>query len=310
MKKRALITGINGFVGSYLAQHLREEGWEVFGLGIIPDDGVIPCDITDRAQVDRVLEDTAPVSHVFHLAAQTFVPAANEHPQDTMAINYGGTVNLLQSLASTSPETRFVYISSADAYGPPQYLPMDERHPLNPPNAYAISKAAADHYCAFFTKASDVPVIRMRPFNHSGPGQSDQFVLPSFARQIADIELGKQPPVIKVGNLDAARDFLHVHDVVRAYALAAQHAENGAVFNVCSGSPFRIQEALDALLAKAKVSITVEPDPARMRPTDVPEVRGDASTLHQATGWEAKYRFEDLLDDLLEYWRKQCDGGS
>ncbi len=310
MKKRALITGINGFVGTYLKNHLIQNNWEVIGLGIVEEEGVIPCDITDRNQIRDVFENSGEISHVFHLAAQTFVPTANEVPLDTMNTNYGGTVNLLQILNAVSPETRFIYISSADAYGPPLYLPVDEKHPLNPPNAYAISKAAADHYCSFFHKATNMHVITMRPFNHTGPGQSEQFVLSNFAKQIAAIEAGMKPPVMQVGNLDAARDFLHVQDVVRAYVLAAEQAEGGTVFNVCSGRSNRIQDALEMLLAHATVHITIEQDPTRMRPADVKDVHGDAEALTQATGWFPEHSFDMLLQDLLTYWRNIIGGNT
>ena len=303
MRKRALITGINGFVGTYLKNYLIQCNWDVIGLGIVQEEGVIPCDITDRKQILDVFENSGEISHVFHLAAQTFVPTANDAPLDTMNINYGGTVNLLQTLKMVSPETRFIYISSADIYGPPLYLPVDEKHPLNPPNAYAISKAAADQYCSFFYKATNMHVVSMRPFNHSGPGQSDQFVLSNFAKQIAVIEAGLKPPVIQVGNLDAARDFLHVQDVVRAYMLAAEQADSGTVFNVCSGRSNRIQDALNFMIEHAKLPVTVEKDPDRMRPTDVKDVRGNAEMLTQATGWLPEHSFDMLLQDLLTYWR-------
>lgn len=303
MSGRALITGAAGFVGRRLATHLRAQGWEVVCTGYpAPEEG-LSCDFRDRDSVDSMVARAGEVTHVFHLAAITFVPQAEEDPALAMAVNLTGTIHLCEALRRIPNPPRLLFVGSSDAYGPPQSLPVTEEHPLNPGNAYAISKAAADHYCRRIGRPGVLDCIRLRPFNHTGPGQSDVFVLSSFARQIAAVEAGRQEPILRVGNLDAARDFLHVNDVLRAYELSALHAPPREAYNICSGHSVRIQEALDALLAMSGAAIEVQEDPARMRPSDVPEVRGSHDKLTAATGWRPEIPLETTLRDLLHYWR-------
>jgi len=303
MSGRALVTGAAGFVGQLLCEHLRESGWDVVRSSDGAHDGMLACDIRERAQVDALLEQAGHCTHVFHLAALAFVPLANRKPDTVMAVNLQGTIHLAQALSDHAWDTRLLYIGSADAYGPPRSLPMDESHPLDPQNPYAISKAAADQYCRFQSKTSKLEIVRLRPFNHSGAGQDAQFVLPSFARQIAEIEAGQAEPVLRVGNLEAARDFSHVRDIVRGYALAALKGRPGEAYNLCSGRAHTIQSALDALLAMTGAEIRVEPDPARMRPVDVPRVEGSYRKFESHTAWMPEISFETLLRDLLLSWR-------
>ena len=176
---------------------------------------------------------------------------------------------------------------------------------MNPKNPYAISKAAADHYCGFLHEAGALDVVRVRPFNHAGAGQPDVFVLSNFARQVAGIESGRLAPVLRVGNLDARRDFSHVSDVVRAYEAIALQGEAGEVYNVCSGQAPRIHDAVDKLLQLCRVAIRVEPDPSRLRTVDVSEVRGSHEKLKARTGWQPELSFERVLLDLLNHWRQQ-----
>jgi GDP-4-dehydro-6-deoxy-D-mannose reductase len=303
MSRRALITGATGFVGRILTAHLAERGWDTVGWGYPPGPDALPCDLSDRDQVRAAFAQSGQVTHVFHLAALTFVPDALRAPAAAMRVNYEGTVNLAETLCAESPESRLIYVGSAEVYGPPQSLPVTEDHPLRPANPYAISKAAADHYCAYLTRSGALDVVRMRPFNHSGPGQSDQFVLSSFARQVAEIEAGHHESILRVGNLASARDFLHVNDVVRAYERAALQGRTGEAYNICSGRAWRIQEALDILLRLSRVPITVFEDPERLRPVDVPEVYGSHAKLTTDTGWTPALPFEQLLEELLDAWR-------
>lgn len=303
MTRRALITGAAGFVGQRLAAYLQGQGWDVIGSGYPAAGGMIPCDIRDGASVARMVAEAGAVTHVFHLAAIAFVPEAERNPALAMEVNLNGTIHLCEALGQATNPPRLLFIGSSDAYGPPQSLPVTEVHPLAPANAYAISKAAADHYCAHVVRARGLDCVRLRPFNHTGPGQSEHFVLSSFARQIAAIEAGQHAPFVEVGNLDAARDFLHVDDVIRAYALAATDATAGEAYNICSGRAIRIQEALERLLAMSTVPIAVQQDSARLRPSDVPEVRGSHEKFTAATGWRPEIEFETLLRDLLAYWR-------
>ena len=302
---RALITGAAGFVGTALREFLRGQGWETVCTDLRTPDGDdwCACDIGDRHQAIRMMDWAGPVTHVFHLAAVTFVPTAGRDAARTFQINLLGSCHVAACLGEASSQARLVYIGSSEVYGPPQSLPLTEEHPLNPANPYAISKAAADRYCAFLHNSEKMDVVIMRPFNHSGAGQSDHFVLSSFAHQVAQIEAGRFEPVLRVGNLAAKRDFLHVNDVVRAYELAALKGESGEAYNVCSGRAVAIGEAVDKLLAMSSADIRIETDSKRMRAVDVPEARGSHDKLTARTGWEPLTSFDGLLRDLLEYWR-------
>ncbi len=303
MSRRALVTGAGGFVGTRLTRHLEGQGWEVVRSGHPAVAGMLPCDFQDDAAVRALVADAGALTHVFHLAAIAFVPDAERDPVRAMDVNLNGTIRLCTALRDMAAPPRLIFIGSSEIYGPPQSLPMTEDHPVNPGNAYAISKAAADHYCAYFSRVRALDIVRMRPFNHAGPGQADSYVLSSFARQVAEIEAGLRPPVLETGNLEAARDFLHVDDVLRAYEAAALHAHGGEAFNVCSGQAQRIQSALDQFLAMSSATIDVRHDSARMRPSDVPEVFGSSAKLTDMTGWRPEITFDTLLRDLLDYWR-------
>lgn len=305
MTRRALVTGAEGFVGGILCRRLERAGWEVF-------EGVLAspahprqkaCDITEPGQVRELLAWAGPVTHVFHLAALTFVPESIEHPERAMRINFEGTLHVLDAARASADGARVVYVGSAEVYGKPRDLPITEEHPLDPENPYAVSKMAADLHCRYLHRAEGLDIVRMRPFNHSGPGQSDQFVLSSFARQIARIEAGLAEPVVRVGNLSAARDFLHVDDVVRAYELAALGGRGGEAYNVCAGRAVSISSALDGLIVLSGARIAVEVDERLLRPVDVPEVVGAHDRLTADTGWTPEIPFERLLSDLLDYWR-------
>jgi GDP-4-dehydro-6-deoxy-D-mannose reductase len=306
MTRRALITGAGGFVGTVLHSYLAGLGWDTRCSDVQTPPGAenwFPCDVSDPVQVDRMIAWTGPVTHVFHLAAITFVPESGRDPSRTFAVNLQGAVHLAVALHKHAPDARLIFVGSAEVYGHPQFLPITEEHPIHPTNPYAISKAAADHYCAYAHCAEGLDVIRMRPFNHSGPGQADTFVLSSFAHQIAQIETGRLAPVLRVGNLETSRDFSHVNDVVRAYERAAIEGRSGEAYNVCSGRAVSIREALNKLLDLSGVAIRIEPDPDRMRVVDVIEARGSHEKLTAHTGWRPEISLDHLLADLLQYWR-------
>ncbi len=312
MGHRILVSGSEGFVGKVLCRRLRESGHDVFGCGRnMPsaDAKRFQCDITEQSQIETIFDAVGDITHILHLAAMTFLPEAAESPVQVMRVNFEGTMNLAHTMQRHVPEARFVFVGSCQAYGPPQALPMTEAHPLHPDAPYGISKAAGDLYCEYLHKSLGLDVVRMRPFNHSGPGHGAQFSLPNFARQIARIEAGLQEPVIHVGNLNSRRDFMHVDDVCRAYELALDNAVPGEAYNVCSGQSENMQNALQALVAKAAVAVEVREDSARFREVDIPEIRGDSTKLHEATGWEPAISFDSLLDDLLGFWRERVASG-
>jgi GDP-4-dehydro-6-deoxy-D-mannose reductase len=255
-----------------------------------------------RALVDEVQPD-----YIFHLAAQSFVPASFSDPWDTLENNIRAELNLLEAVRRSERDARMLVVGSNEEYGAPrpEELPQTEDSPLRPNNPYAVSKIAQDFLGLQYYLAYGVPVVRVRPFNHTGPGQAPRFVVPAFASQIARVEAGLQEPVMQVGNLDAARDFTDVRDIVRAYHLAVTQGESGEVYNLASGQPQSVQGLLETLLSYSKTDIRVGRDPARYRPVDVPVVYGSSEKFYHRTGWEPQVPFEQTLRDTLEYWREQ-----
>jgi GDP-4-dehydro-6-deoxy-D-mannose reductase len=256
--------------------------------------------------VQRLLEDIAP-DFIFHLAAVAQVGGSWRDPWPVLHNNIRGQLNLLHALVKLEASPRVLVIGSNEEYGlvQPQELPLNEHTPLRPTSPYGVSKVAQDMLGLQYHLSYQLPVIRVRPFNHIGPRQAPGFVAPDFAQQIAQIEVGQRPPRMRVGNLKARRDFTDVRDMMRAYYLAITQGAPGEVYNIGSGQSHAIQELLDVLLSYSQVKIAVEPDPERMRPSDVPDVRCDASKFRALTGWEPGITFESTLHDVLEYWRNQ-----
>jgi GDP-4-dehydro-6-deoxy-D-mannose reductase len=222
----------------------------------------------------------------------------------TFENNVGVLVHVLEAAAQHAPTARILLVTSSEVYGrAPWAARIDEDAPLLPENPYAVSKATQDLLGYQYFVGRNLAIVRVRPFNHIGPGQSDRFVTASFARQIAEIERGFVEPVLRVGNLDARRDFTDVRDVVRAYTLALEEGAEGQAYNVGRGEAHSIQEILDRLLARSSATIRVERDAARMRPVDAPVLVCDASRLRLRTGWEPRIALDQTLDDLLTYWR-------
>lgn len=317
MKRRALVTGGSGFVGAHLCRTLCEGGWEVVCTGhhatLTGDCSTLSgltyasCDITDYDLVRALIEQQGPFTHVFHLAAVTYVPESIADPVRTFRVNVEGTIHLLRALHATQPRARVVYVSSSEVYGPPQFLPITEEHPMAPRQPYAISKAAAEFFCTFAEKTYAQEIVRVRPFNHSGRGQSSSFALSAFAYQVAMAEAGRQPPVLRVGNLDVERDFLHVRDVVQAYVILAEHGRAGDVYNVCSGKSYRLRDLAEYLIAQSRIPLVIEADPGRMRPSDVPRICGSPEKISEAVGWKPTIPINAVLDDLLAYWRERVE---
>jgi len=304
---RILVTGAGGFVGHWLVESLKPRlpaGAELVTLG---RSSGVNADVTKPDEVDRVVATLRPTC-VLHLAAVAAVQEARSFPRRTWDVNLGGTMNLAEAVMRHAPEARFLFVSTSEVYGGVfrrWNRPLDESAPMDPANTYAASKAAADLLVGQLAR-DGLRALRLRPFNHTGPGQTEQFVIPSFAAQIARIEHGLRPPVIQVGNLDAQRDFLDVRDVVDAYAraiLADDLPEPGTVLNIASGRPRRIGDILEALVAQSRTPVRVEGDPDRMRPNDTPIAVGDAARARKALGWEPRIPFETTLAEVLGFWR-------
>ncbi len=306
---RALVTGATGFVGRHLLDALAAQEVEAVACGGPDDPDTLQIDLDDVASLRAALERAQP-DVVFHLAAQAFVGEAIAVPEATYRTNTLGCAHLTQAIreyvqaGARSP--RVLFASSADVYGmqPRERFPLNENVVPNPANPYAASKAAAEMLLLGEAHAYGLDVVIARAFNHIGPGQSEQFVVASFAAQLARIAAGADP-VMYVGNLDAKRDFLDVRDVVRAYVALAHRGASGETYNVASGVARSIREVLRELILVAHVPVEVRDDPARMRPADVPIYVGENGKLRAATGWEPEVAFRRSIADI---WQAATQG--
>lgn len=302
---KALVTGASGFVGRHLVAALRARDAEVFACGgpAETDPAFSALDLNDAASLRGAFESARP-THVFHLAAQTFVPESFASPIATFRINALGTAMLAQTAleyARDGDRPRIVFASSAEVYGErdPGDFPLRETLDLRPANPYAASKAAAEAMLLAQARGSGLDAVVARSFNHIGPGQNPRFAIASFAQQLAAIACGA-PPLLMVGNLDAARDVLDVRDVVAAYLALARDGERGQVYNVCSGSSVKIRDLLRELIAVAHVPVEVRDDPQRARPIDVPLFVGSAAKLQARTGWRPEVALTRSLREIYE----------
>lgn len=314
---KALITGVTGFAGSHLADRLLADGHEVWGLArwrsrrdnIRHLQGrlrLVEGDITDARSVAEAVAVARP-DRIFHLAAQSFVPASWSEPDATLTTNIRGQLNLLEAVRGSGLACRIQVAGSSEEYGlvRPDELPITEDSPLRPLSPYGVSKVAQDALAWQYAQSYGLDVVRTRAFNHTGPRRGEVFVSSDFARQVAAVAAGLQPPVIAVGNLDARRDFTDVRDVVGGYALALERGQRGEVYNICSGRDVRIGDLLAMLADLAGVKVEVREDPSRLRPSDVPVLRGSCSRFHAATGWQPRIPLEQTLADLLAWWRER-----
>jgi len=289
----ALITGAKGFVGSHLANHLIESGDEVVSSDL-SDGGP---DLLDQQAFRDLLGSIRPDA-VYHLAGQADVKASWENPVKTFRVNAEGTLNVLEACKGAGV-SRVLCVSSAEVYGivTEAELPIEESQKIAPANPYATSKAAAELICDQYNSAS-MEVIRVRSFNHFGPGQSENFVAAALAKRLLLANKGNKGEIL-VGNLKSRRDFTDVRDVVRAYRALILDGEAGEVYNVCSGSARMISELADALLAQINKMITLIPDPNLQRPSDIPVLMGDNSKLQKRTGWNPLIEFEQSIEDII-----------
>ncbi len=290
--RRILVTGSGGFVGTHLLPVLRDAYPDAATTGL-------QADLTDRAAVLAEVAEVAPDA-IVHLAAIAAIPAARQDPGRAWDVNLHGTLTIA---AATPPGATLLYASTADLYGATFRggVPLDEDARLAPLNTYAATKAAADLALGAMA-AEGLRVVRMRPFNHTGPGQTDAFVVSAFARQVAGIAAGLQPPLLEVGDLSPLRDFLDVRDVCAAYALVlGADLAPGTILNVASGQPRRVGDVLTELLVLAGVTAEIRTDPSRLRPTDIPTATGDAGRL-RTLGWAPRVPWAQTLGDTLAYW--------
>ncbi len=336
----SLVTGALGFVGLHLTRSLLLAGFDVVGLGKHDQDIALPRDIGEFQQIDGDpdlsgsvrylgpagaftylsldLAQTAPIlelvtqtkpTAIHHLAAQSSAAYSFDHPGETFLSNVLGTVNLLEAVRALPVASRPVILSvgSCEEYGPQETsaYPLTEDTPLNPLSPYAVSKVSQTLLCKQYVRAWNLPIIMVRSFSHTGPGQDPRFVFPSFARQIAAAEAGKGSSEVLTGDLSVVRDFLHVQDVVDAYRLLMEKGKPGEIYNVSSGKSVTIQDGLETMISLAHCSITVRMDPALVRPADTPIMIGDNSKLRRDTGWHPQWDLTTTLGSLLEEARRE-----
>ena len=311
---KALVTGAAGFVGSHLAEFLLHEGIEVVGLvrpqddtsrleSILANIQIERGDIRDSGRLTQILREVRP-DRIFHLAGITSPAGSLLNPRLAYDVNLGGTLNLLEGVRHLSVDCRILFVSSSEVYGMVQgeNLPLREESPLLPCNPYAGSKAAGELLACQFYRSFGVKVVRVRPFNHTGPRQSGEFVCSSLARQVAEINLGTRDAEVQVGNPDVLRDFSDVRDIVRGYYLLLEKGEAGEVYQLCSGRPVSVEAILSTLVGLVSVPIRVVVDPARAPLSGNRAVWGVADRAERAVGWKPRYSLEATLRDLESYW--------
>lgn len=309
-----LVTGSQGFVGGWAVAALRDRfpGASIIGTSLTAgmDDatGLLALDLRDDASVDAAVAAARP-DIVLHLAAISSVAAARDDVAAAFDVNLGGTMRLASAVLRHVPRARFLYVGSSDVYGGTFArwpTALDEDAPLAPLNSYAASKAAADLLVGQMAAADRLRAVRLRPFNHTGPGQDSRFVIPSFAQQLSDIAEGRQPPSIVVGNLEGFREFLDVRDVVRAYAAVAAGDDrlfDGRILNLAGGKPVQIRTILDRLIALSGLSVEVTVDPSRFRPEAGRFAGGDAGRAFELLGWRPAIALDTTLRDILDQGR-------
>lgn len=316
--KRVLITGVTGFAGQYLAELLlNSAGIELHGTHFSAESlsslntssqKIIlhRLDLTEEKAVTNLIKEVKP-DEIYNLAASTSPSESMKNPSGTLMTNILSELYLLQALKENNLEnTRVLIVTSGDVYGAVSRddLPVDEQTPHRPVNPYAVSKITQDYLALQYFLAHNLQIIRARPFNHIGPRQQPKFVLPMFVKQIVDIEVGKQEPVMKVGNLKARKDFSDVRDIVRAYVLLMEKGQAGEVYNIGSGKSVSIQEILDILLSLSTKEISIEVDSVLVRPVDIEDIYSDSSKLTALTGWKPEISLSTTLKDTLDYYRK------
>lgn len=307
---RALISGGTGFVGTHLAGFLVGQGVEVFVFSrTVPREpsprvAYFEADIRDLSALRQICEETQP-DEIYHLAAVPSIADSWNDPRGTFDINVAGTHNLLQACMPLASRPRFLNVSTAQVYAARSEPGLTEDCPVQPVSPYAATKAMAELLVYLYPRSQQERVVTARPFNHSGPGQSADYVLSDFARQIAEMEIGARAPVLVVGDLEVERDFTDVRDVVRAYVMLLQGGRGGEVYNVCSSATYRISSAVDVLQSLTSVRLAIQVAPERARPGQPRRICGDPSKLQEDTGWRPTISWEAMLRDLLQHWRER-----
>lgn len=309
--KKVLIIGGAGFVGQYLIEYLKQESLFTIAVTKMKNQVLDRCDVSvydlNILEKDAILELLYQVrpDYIFHLAAQSSVGLSWSQPQLTIDINIKGSINLLEAIREWGENARILLIGSGEEYGfiSANEIPIQEESILRPGNIYAATKACQNMLGRIYANAYKMDLIMVRAFNHIGANQSPIFVVSDFCKQVAEIEKGVREPIIKVGNLTACRDFTDVRDVVAAYVLLMKKGVRGETYNVGSGEAVCIQSILDAIRKLSATEISIEVDPKKLRPVDIPIIQADITKLVETTGWKREYSLVDTLKETLDYWR-------
>lgn len=314
MNMKALIIGAAGFVGDYLIDAVKSDMTCDVAVTKLPhhmykrtDVDIFDLDVLNEDAVCRCLESVAP-DYIFYLAAQSSISTSWKNPTRTVEVNIKGSLNLLNAVRNLNKYPRVILVGSGEEYGAVALKcgPICEDAALNPQNIYAATKVCQNMMASIYYSAYGLQLIMVRAFNHMGPGQSDRFVVSDFCHQVARIEYGLQEPVIRVGNLQAKRDFTDVRDVSHAYTSLMQFGIAGETYNVGSGKAIPIQTILDETIKRSKRKICVLVDPQKFRPIDTPVIEADSGKIFATTGWKPRIPLADTIEDTLEYWRKRC----
>lgn len=312
--RRSLVTGATGFAGGWLTQALVERGDAVAGINrraewpaawgrLAGRARLRVCDLADGAGVEAILREERP-THIYHLAGFAAVGASFRDPEAAWAGNLTATRRLCEAVIRWGGKPRILFVGSGLVYGPPAGdESFSEESPLRPDTPYAASKAAADLACYQYACSPGLDVVRARPFNHIGPGQSAEFAVANFARQLVAIERGRQPPVLETGDLSARRDLSDVRDVVAAYLLLLEHGRSGECYNIGTGQSWSMRQVLDRMVALSGLRVELKTREDLLRPTEPAGMRIDAGKLRRETGWSPRYPLDQTLTDTLEAWR-------
>ncbi len=315
---KVFITGISGFAGSHLAELLVNNGHEVLGtylteeslvnVGNIKDKlSLLKINLLDVQSVNDIISEKKP-DVVYHLAAIASAAKSFKNPIETLTNNIAAEINILEAIRNANlMDTKIFIVASGDMYGlvDSQNIPINENTPFMPTNPYAVSKIAQDYLALQYFLTYKLRIIRARPFNHIGPRQGLGFVVADFAKKIVDIEKGNAESVLKVGNLDAKRDFTDVRDMVKAYSLLMEKGISGEAYNIGSGISHSIKDIVTLMQSKAKVQFDISYDESLMRPSDNPELTCNADKMKKLTGWNPEIPLEKTIEDILDYWRNK-----
>jgi GDP-4-dehydro-6-deoxy-D-mannose reductase len=289
---KTLVTGCKGFVGQHYCSRYG-------GHPLADDRGDV--DLCDAARVLASIDSLRPDA-VLHLAAQSSVASSFKDPAATLAVNFLGTLNLLQALTAVGFHGAFLYVGSADVYGhvPDSELPVREARPLYPRSPFAVSKVAAEALCFQWSQTEGFRIVLSRPFNQIGPGQDTRFAIADFARQIAEVRLRKRSPILTTGDIDVTRDFTDVRDAVRAYHLLLETGKNGEAYNICTGQDRSIRALIEEMFLIAGIDAELRADPARLRPVEQRRMAGDPNKIREQSGWVAEIPLHQTLSDILQ----------